>query len=614
MNTVQTNEPTPSKPLRLWPGIVIAILLCVVKFIVPLVVPDGVVIGMLGGLAGALAILVWWLFFSRAPWLERIGAIVLMIAALFATRPLLHKSIATGGMGALFFVYAVPILTLALVAWAIISRRFSSGFRRASMVVVLLLACGVFALLRTGGISGAGGSDLHWRWTPSPEEKLLAQTGDEPKPLPLASAATETPKESLAAKADDASATTATPTEAKTEPAAAVTAGTNWPGFRGAQRDGIVRGVRIKTDWATTPPVEMWRRPIGPGWSSFAVRGDLLYTQEQRGEDEVVTCYKVSTGEPVWRHSDKIRFWESNAGAGPRATPTLSNGRVYAFGATGVLNVLDAATGKAVWSRNVASETDTKTPMWGFSSSPLVVDDVVIVAAAGTLAGYDIATGQRRWVGPAHGGSYSSPHRTTIDGVVQILLLSDAGATSIAPANGTVLWEHAWTGGAIVQPALMTNGDILINAMAGAGGAGTRRLAVSHKPDGWSVEERWTSIGLKPYFNDYVVHKGHAYGFDGSILSCIDLNDGARKWKGGRYGNGQLVLLPEQDVMLVLSEEGELALVSATTDQFKEIARFPALNSKTWNHPVLVGDVLLVRNGEEMAAFRLSLASPLAGR
>ncbi|MGI8784331.1 MAG: PQQ-binding-like beta-propeller repeat protein, partial [Acidobacteriota bacterium] len=241
-------------------------------------------------------------------------------------------------------------------------------------------------------------------------------------------------------------------------------------------------------------------------------------------------------------------------------------------------------------------------------SSPLIVDDLVIVAASGALVAYDPATGERRWLHPSRGGSYSSPHRATIDGVAQILLLSGAGATSVAPANGTVLWEHAWPGSAIVQPALTADGDVLINTITSTGGVGTRRIAVAHGPGGWSVEERWTSAGLKPYFNDYVVHAGHAYGFDGNILACINLADGKRKWKGGRYGNGQLVLLPDQDLLLVLSEEGELALVGATTDQFRELARFTALDGKTWNHPVLIGDVLLARNGEQMAAFRLSLA------
>jgi len=189
--------------------------------------------------------------------------------------------------------------------------------------------------------------------------------------------------------------------------------------------------------------------------------------------------------------------------------------------------------------------------------------------------------------------------------VEQILLLATPGAISVAPADGTVLWTHEWEGGAIVQPALTPDGDILINAMSMTGGLGTRRLHVSKANGAWTVEERWTSNGLKPYFNDLVLHKGHAYGFDNNIMSAISLADGKRVWKGGRYGNGQVVLLAEQDLLLVISEEGELVLVSATPDKHTEIARFQALDGKTWNHPVIVGDVLLVRNGQEMAAFRL---------
>jgi outer membrane protein assembly factor BamB len=318
----------------------------------------------------------------------------------------------------------------------------------------------------------------------------------------------------------------------------------------------------------------------------------------------------VSTGEPVWRHRDGVRFWESNGGAGPRATPTVHGERVYAFGATGVLNALDAKTGTRVWSRDVSSDTGRRVPDWGFSSSPLVVDDLVVVAAAGTLAAYGLASGEPRWRGPSYGGSYSSPQLVTLDGVPQIVLLGGPGAISVSPADGAVLWEHKWSPGAIVQPAMTGDGDIVVNALAGAGGMGTRRLSASHGPTGWVLDERWTSNGLKPYFNDFVIHKGHAFGFDGSILSSINLQDGARNWKGGRYGNGQMILLADQDVLMVISEDGELALVSATTGGYRELARFQALNAKTWNHPVLVGDVLLVRNGEEMAAFRM----PMAGR
>ena len=605
-----------SKPLRLWPAVAIAIVQLLVMFGAPVVAPDsGMLIGMLGGVVAALAILVWWLLFSRARWFERVGAIILMVAAVFAARAVAHESIVGAGQGMMIYFLPTPYLGLALVAWAVATRHLQDGVRRASFVAAILLACAPFALIRTAGVRGGAAGEFHWRWTPTPEQLLLAGGGDEPKPLPpsttpqSSAAPAEIPKEPPTTNVSATPAAAPAAPVAELAPApATVEMPAEWPGFRGPGRDGVVRGVWIETDWAKSPPVAIWRRPIGPGWSSFAVRGDLLYTQEQRGEDEIVSCYRVSTGEPVWRHRDPVRFYESNGGAGPRATPTLSHGRVYTLGATAVLNALDARNGKVVWSRNAATDTHRKIPEWGIASSPLVVDDIVVVAVSGTLAAYDVATGTPRWVGPQHGGSYSSPQLATIDGVPQILLLSAPGAVSVAPKDGTLLWEHSWEGGAIVQPAVMPDGGVLINAMSAMGGIATRRLAVSHNDGGWTVEERWTSNGLKPFYNDFVVHKGHAFGFDGNILACIDLQDGKRKWKGGRYGNGQLVLFADQDLLLVTSEDGELALVKATPDQFTELARIPALNSKTWNHPVLVGDLLLVRNGEEMAAFRLSLA------
>jgi hypothetical protein len=246
--------------------------------------------------------------------------------------------------------------------------------------------------------------------------------------------------------------------------------------------------------------------------------------------------------------------------------------------------------------------------MWGISGSPLVTDDAVIVAANGKMGAYDIATGNPRWSWSGDGGSYSSPHLATIGGTTQVLFLG-SGAVGVDPQTGKVLWKYDGEAGAIVQPALTPDGDVLVSAISMGGGEGLRRLAVSHNGGQWTVQERWMSRGLKPYFNDFVLHKGYAYGFDNNILSCIDLADGARKWKGGRYGNGQLVLLADQDLLLLISEEGELALVNATPDAFKEVARAPALEGKTWNHPVLVRDVLLVRNDHEMAAFRLSPAS-----
>jgi outer membrane protein assembly factor BamB len=623
MTIAQTDQPILEKPLRLWPGVVAAALQWLVWVLVPAVVPQWGGFAIIGGLFFGLVIVVWWLFFSRAPWLERLVAIVLMVVAVAATSRLVHESIANGMMGFMPFIYAIPVLSLALVVWAAASRGLSGGLRRASLVMVIVLACGTLTLIRTNGISGDADSDLEWRWTETPEQRLLAQAGDEAVALPSAPAA--------AAPSEVSPQTTVEP--AGRAPAAVVTeagelrasAGghesaslvaettapntdTVWPGFRGPERDGTVRDVRINTDWAASPPVELWRRPIGPGWSSFAVRGDRVFTQEQRGDAEMVSAYSLKTGEPLWKHRDAARFWESNAGAGPRATPTLSNGRVYTLGGTGILNALRDGDGSVVWSRNAVSDTGTKVPDWGIASSPLVVGDVVIVATAGSLAAYDADTGKPRWFGPTGGYGYSSPHLSTIEGVAQIVLVNGPGVIGVALSDGTVLWKHAWAGDSIVQPAVIAGGDLLIGSGSGlAARTGTLRLTVAHEPGGWIAKERWTSNGLKPYFNDFVVHEGHAFGFDASILACIDLEDGARKWKGGRYGYGQLVLLPDQDLLLVLSEQGELALVSATPDKFTELARFPAIEGKTWNHPVLAGDILLVRNGQEMVAFRLAL-------
>jgi outer membrane protein assembly factor BamB len=598
---------TPRKPLRLWPGVAAVALQWLAWSIVPAFAPQWGGSMIIVAIVFALAILIWWLFFSRAPWLERLGAIALMVVAVAATSRFVHESVANGMMGFMLYVYSIPLLSLALVAWAVASRHFSSGLRRASMVAAIVLACGTMTVIRTNGLSGDADSDLEWRWTPTSEQRLILQSST-PSSVPAVAATPGTPSPAQPDKLLDVAPDT--PSLTAEDPVRA-TPDAVWPGFRGPERDSVVRGVRIETDWSRTPPVELWRSPIGPGWSSFAVRGDRLFTQEQRGDDEVVSAYSVKTGKPVWRHSDAARFWESNAGAGPRATPSLANGRVYTLGGTGILNALDDRDGSVVWSRNATSDTGSQVPVWGIASSPLVVGDVVIAATAGTLAAYDVATGQPRWVGPKDGYGYSSPQLATIDGVVQVVLVNGPGAIGVSPSDGTVLWKYDWAGDSIVQPAVLDGRDLLIGSGSGlAAKTGMLRVTVAKEPSGWSVKEQWTSNGLKAYFNDFVVHKNHAFGFDGGILACIDLADGTRRWKGGRYGHGQLMLLPDQDLLLVLSEEGELALVNARADKFTELARFKAVEGKTWNHPVLARDVLLVRNGEEMAAFRLSLAGP----
>ncbi len=562
------------KQIRLWPGIVIVLLQWLIRFGIPVVVPGDTAtqLGVFGGLFGGLAIVIWWIFFSRSPRIERWGALTTAIFALVVTSQIIHKSIQTAMMGLMFIIYSIPVLCLAFVVWAVATRRLSGGLRQVTMVLTILLVSGSWALLRTNGMTGDARHDFAWRWAETAEDRLLAHADNLRVNAKLDSAAMKTEAE--------------------------------WPGFRGLNRDGIIRGIRIMTDWSVSPPVELWRRPIGPGCSSFAVHGNLFYTQEQRGEYETVSCYNLTTGNPVWKHLDKARFYDSHAGAGPRATPTLANGRVFTLGATGIVNALDAGTGSVIWSRDAASETGVKVLTWGFTGSPLVVDDVVILSLSGKLAAYDAANGKPRWIGPDGGDSYSSPQLVKIDSVPQVLLMSQSGALGVEPVRGAQLWKYSWPmESRILQPAVIEGGDLLLAGEA----AGVKRVSVSHSEGKWVVKERWKSTEMKLNFNDFIIHDGYAYGFDGARIACMDVRNGKCKWKGDRY-RGWLLLLADQNLLLVLTEKGELALVKATSDQFTELARFPAITGKTWNHPSLAGEILLIRNSLEMVAFRLSLA------
>jgi outer membrane protein assembly factor BamB len=559
------------RQFRLWPGMIIVTLQWLLRFALPEIIPGPTseMIGVFGGFLGGIAVMVWWALFSRAPRFERWSAVVLMVIALAGSSRLTHESIATGYQGMMYFIFAIPVLSLAFVVWSMASRTLPDRSRRITMAATILLACGIWILLRSEGIRGGIGADLAWRWTRTKEERFISRSGDEP-------VVSGTVPGEWGSKAE-------------------------WPGFCGPERNSVIHGVRIATDWSASPPAELWRRPVGPGCSSIAVQGDWLFTHEQLGDDEVVTCYRVSDGTPVWRHHDAARFWDSHAGAGPRATPALSNGYVYSFGATGILNALNARNGKVVWSRNACTDNREEVPGWGFSASPLVVGDVVITALGGNLVAYDRLTGAKRWNGPEGGKGYSSPQLMSIDNIEQVVFLCEYGAIGVTPADGKLLWKHDWQEERIVQPALTGEGDLLISA---GGIKGLRRIEVKQDSGEWKTSERWTSVRLRPNFNDYVVHKDHAFGFDGPSLTCLDIGDGSRKWKSGRDG-GQILLLAGQDLLLLLSEKGELVLVRAVPDRYTELARFKAIEGKTWNHPVLIGDLLLVRNSQEMAAFRL---------
>jgi outer membrane protein assembly factor BamB len=528
-------------------------------------------------LVAVVALLAWWLFASRLRWTDRILGVGVALAAGAAAFALRDPSIDMMGT----IIFALPRVVTAWVLWLLVSVFLPWPVRRLGLVVVLALVWGYMALLRFDGVYGSFSAQLAWRWTPTPEQVFLAEN---------------------AARAHTAPANQAG--------GALMLATGDWPEFRGPNRDGHCPGVRIAADWKEHRPRQVWRHRVGPGWSSFAVVGSHLYTQEQRGKNEAVVCYDAGTGEELWAHDDATRFTEVIGGPGPRATPTFAEGKLYSLGANGTLNCLNPATGEVVWSRDIVADSGAKIPQWGFASSPLVRQGIVMVYAGApggkSVLGYRVANGELAWSAGEGEFSYCSPHPARLDGTDQVLIATEAGLTAFAPATGAVLWTHEWALGPgmarIIQPALLGEEDLLFG---GGLDIGVRRVHLAHSGDGWTSKEIWTKSTMKPYFNDLVVYKGNAFGFDGNFLACINLEDGKRMWKARGYGNGQLLLLVDQGLLLVLAETGEVALVEASPERQHELCRFPALEGKTWNHPVVVHGRLFVRNGEEAACYDL---------
>ncbi len=419
----------------------------------------------------------------------------------------------------------------------------------------------------------------------------------------------------------------------------------DYPAFLGGGHWAEVRGVELETNWEAHPPMEMWRREIGAGWSAFAVVGNYAVTQEQRGDQELVTCYRVDTGEPVWSHADEARFDPADVqgslgGIGPRATPTLHGDKVFTQGGTGIVNCLDARTGRALWSHDTAKEFGAEVVVWGKAGSPLVVDDMVVIsvgakadqaldaaasknADAGTdneeynasLVAFDIESGEVRWSAGRRKASYVTPVLAELAGERQIVVGNQGYVTAHRPSDGEILWEQPWPnpsdGSAWASQPIPLPGDRLL--LTKGYGVGTSLLKIARDPFGklaaqplWKVIERV----LKTKFSNNVVRDGFVYGLDDVLLECVELETGRVRWKKRRnpeFGHGQIMLIG--DVILVLSETGELALVECSPERYNELARMQVLDDSniTWNNPAFAPPYLLVRNAREAVCYRLPL-------
>ena len=392
----------------------------------------------------------------------------------------------------------------------------------------------------------------------------------------------------------------------------------DWPAFRGPNRDDVVIGAALRTDWDARPPKQLWKHPIGSGWGAFAVIGRRTWTLEQRGENELCVCYDIESGRELWTHADAVRFSSPQGGVGPCSTPTVHDGKVFTQGATGILNCLDAATGQRVWTCNTLEEAASPNLSWGQCGSPLILDDLVIVnpgsndaasqAKNSAVIAYRRDTGEKVWTSGNRLGSYASPHLATINGTRQVLIYDGLGLLALSPDSGNQLWKFDWTNNPQVnaaQPILVDDQRVLIGSGYGQGSVLIGFLPAVDEVGGRhrEVVERWQSKQLKIKFNGAVRRGEFLFGLDEGMLTCISLVDGKRRWKQGRYGYGQLLLA--DDTLLILSEEGDVILVSASMESPRELARIHAIDGKTWNHPVLSRGRLLVRNSDEAACFDL---------
>jgi outer membrane protein assembly factor BamB len=382
----------------------------------------------------------------------------------------------------------------------------------------------------------------------------------------------------------------------------AVTTSTHWTSFRGPDRDGHYRQQPVRTDWgpSLTP---LWKQPVGGGHGSFVIVDGRAFTIEQRASREMAAAYDLATGRELWTSPWDAVLRSSMGGDGPRATPAWHDGRLYVLGGTGELRALDAATGRTVWRTDILADANARNMEHGTAASPLIVDHTVVVLPGGAngnaVVAYDRETGKRVWGALDDRASYSSPMLVTLAGVRQILTFTETRLVGLSPQNGQLLWESPWRNQAS-QPLIAGPDRVFISTLTDAA-----MLQFTAGADGQlAARELWRTNRLNNTFSSSVLHDGFIYGLDESILTCLDAATGELKWKGGRYGYGQVMLASGH--LIVVTEEGELALVRADPAAHQEISRFPAIDGKTWNHPAMSDGILLIRNAGEMAAFDIT--------
>ena len=518
----------------------------------------------------------WWAF-----WL------LCIIAALVSRHPELPDRAAAN----IILAVALAILGLSWGLWFCRYSAFPLGIRRAVTWLLGGLVVAAPITLQVQSWQGGLVPRLAFRWAPAPDETLdRIQTSDQ-----------------------------------EVQPILSTTTPHDFPQFLGPARNSIVRGVFLKKEW-TSPPELLWKQRIGAGWSGFAAVNGFAVTLEQRGPLEILACYEIATGKASWTQEEETRHETQLGYVGPRSTPTIHDGRVYALGATGRLRCVNGSDGSVIWSHDLFAENGfdqeqaESVVAWGRSASPLIVDQRVIVPVGGpkdgprtSLVAFDAETGAEIWRGGKRQASYASPSLATLSSVRQILCVNEDYLTGHDIDTGAELWDYPWpstsNAQAAASQALALPDDRVFISKGYSKGADLLHVERGSSSE-WSAENVWETRAMKTKFSNVAIHEGYAYGLDDGILACVDLKNGKRRWKRGRYGFGQILLV--EDVLLVLAEDGRVIMVDPTPEKHLELGEFQAISGQTWNTLCLYGDLLLVRNGEEAACYRLPLRSKAA--
>ncbi len=421
----------------------------------------------------------------------------------------------------------------------------------------------------------------------------------------------------------------ALPTESTAEtvnaipPSELVPRPTDSPKFLGPGSDGRWNDVQLQTDWSTQAPEIVWKQPIGNGWSSFAIQGNVAVTLEQRADEQWMSAYDVTTGKMYWHVAVPGSHFNPLGGAGPRATPTIDGSNVYAQMANGVVVCAELATGKTLWQVDLLSmagwsKSESESAIsWGRSGSPLLVDGKVIVPLGGpsgdarSLIALDKADGHTLWKVGSDQISYSSPSLHRLLGTDVVVMVNEKTVTAHDLQDGSILWTTEWdsqsNGAASCSQTIFIDDDNLLLTKGYSQGA--KLLQLSKDDAGkWKVEEIWKKSSiLKTKFTSAVLKGDYVYGLSDGTLECVRVIDGLRAWKNGRYQHGQVLLVG--DTLLIVSEAGELVLVAADPGKFRQLAKMEVLSGVTWNVPALSGNRLIMRNADEMACLRLPLRS-----